>query len=154
MCKLGADGAATSPLLTGTDHVKDGSFCLVSASLADAAEALFGSSPRDGAATAALLERSSSPAIPLTLSPPHHSTASLTAAILAPAGPVDGALVTTQAHSYRWACNETMDFFITVLTLTACFSCAHYPLCRPLSVGNGSERKETSPVTFERTTPW
>lgn len=88
MCKLGADGAATSPLLTGTDHVKDGSFCLVSASLADAAEALFGSSPRDGAATAALLERSSSPAIPLTLSPPHHSTASLTAAILAPAGPV------------------------------------------------------------------
>lgn len=24
----------------------------------------------------------------------------------------DGALVTTQPHSYHWACNETMDFFI------------------------------------------
>lgn len=54
----------------------------------------------------------------------------------------DGALGTTQPHSYHWACNETMDFFIRVLTLTACLPCIHCLLrCSVRSVGNGRKRR-------------
>lgn len=60
----------------------------------------------------------------------------------------DGALVTNQPHSYHWARNETMDFFIRALTLTACLPCVHCLLCCSLPVENRSERRKTSPVTF------
>lgn len=60
----------------------------------------------------------------------------------------DGALFTNQPHLYHWACNETMDFFIRALTLTACLPCVHCLLCCSLSGGNGSKCGEMSPVTF------
>lgn len=54
----------------------------------------------------------------------------------------DGALVATQPHSYHWARNETMDFFISFLTLTACLPCIRCLLCCSVSsVGNGRKRR-------------
>lgn len=67
----------------------------------------------------------------------------------------DGALVATRPHSYHWACNETMDFFIRVLTLTACLPCIHcLPRCSVRSVGNGRKRGEMSPCHIFRKYPF
>lgn len=59
----------------------------------------------------------------------------------------DGAVVTTQPYSYHWACNETMDFFIRVLT--ACLPCVHCLLLLPVG-----KRRNVPPSHFQEISFW